>query len=73
MELNYRYRAKLLDIVKKSRRDLMDEINNINDKFKAKDSTMINEKRAYWMQQQEEAYDRLMTMDAIIYQINESL
>jgi hypothetical protein len=73
MELNYRQRNKLLDIVKQARLDLWDEINTINNKFKVEDSTMINDKRAYWLEQQSDAYDRKMILDEIIYQINESL
>jgi hypothetical protein len=73
MELNYRQRSKLLAIVKQSRLDLWEEINTINAKFKEDDSSMINDKRAYWLEQQSEAYDRKMILDEIIYQINESL
>jgi hypothetical protein len=72
MELNYRQRSMLLEIVKKSRNHLWEDINIINAKFKD-DSTMINDKRAYWLEQQSEAYDRKMILDEIIYQINESL
>lgn len=73
MELSYRHRSKLLAIVKQSRLDLWEEINTINAKFKEDDSSMINDKRAYWLEQQSEAYDRKMILDEIIYQINESL
>lgn len=73
MELNYRQRSMLLEIVKKSRNHLWEDINIINEKFKVEDSTMINDKRAYWLEQQSEAYDRKMILDEIIYQINESL
>jgi hypothetical protein len=73
MELNYRQRSRLLAIVKQSRLDLWEEINTINSKFKQEDCSMINDKRAYWLEQQSEAYDRKMILDEIIYQINESL
>jgi hypothetical protein len=73
MELNYRQRSMLLEIVKKSRHDLWEEITSINAKFKVEDSSMINDKRAYWLEQQSEAYDRKMILDEIIYQITESL
>jgi hypothetical protein len=63
----------LLEIVKKSRNHLWEDISIINAKFKAEDSSMINDKRAYWLEQQSEAYDRKMILDEIIYQINESL
>ena len=73
MELNYRQRSMLLEIVKKSRNNLWEEINTINDKFKVADSTMINDKRAYWLEQQSSAYEHKQILDEIIYQINESL
>lgn len=73
MELNYRQRSMLLEIVKKSRNNLWEEINIINNKFKVADSTMINDKRAYWLEQQADAYERKQILDEIIYQINESL
>lgn len=73
MELNYRQRSMLLEIVKKSRNNLWEEINIINNKFKVADSTMINDKRAYWLEQQADAYERKQILDEIIYQIDESL
>ena len=73
MELSYSQRSKLLEIVKKARHDLWEEINRINAKFKDEDSTMINDKRAYWLEQQSQAYERKQELDEIIYQINESL
>ena len=73
MELSYSKRSKLLEIVKKSRNDLWEDINRINAKFKDEDSTMINDKRAYWLEQQAQAYERKQELDEIIYQINESL
>lgn len=73
MELNYRQRSMLLEIVKKSRNNLWEEINIINNKFKVADSTMINDKRAYWLEQQADAYERKQILDEIIYQIGESL
>jgi len=73
MELSYKQRSKLLAIVKQARHDLWEEINTINAKFKEDDSRMINDKRAYWLEQQSEAYDRKMILDEIIYQITESL
>jgi hypothetical protein len=73
MELSYSQRSKLLEIVKKARHDLWEEINRINAKFKDEEHSMINDKRAYWLQQQAEAYDRKIIMDEILYQINESL
>lgn len=63
----------LLEIVKKSRNNLWEEINIINNKFKVADSTMINDKRAYWLEQQADAYERKQILDEIIYQIGESL
>jgi hypothetical protein len=73
MQLSYNYRSKLLEIVKQARRDLWEEIHIIDRKFEVKDTTMINDKRDYWMEQQSEAYNRMAQLDAIIYQINESL
>lgn len=73
MELNYRQRSMLLEIVKKSRNHLWEDISIINAKFKDEEHSMINDKRAYWLEQQSEAYDRKMILDEIIYQINESL
>jgi hypothetical protein len=73
MELSYNKRSKLLEIVKQARRDLWEEIHIIDRKFEVKDSTMINDKRAYWLEQQSEAYARMTDLEAIIYQINESL
>lgn len=73
MELSYSKRSKLLEIVKQARRDLWEEIHIIDRKFEVKDSTMINDKRAYWLEQQSEAYARMTDLEAIIYQINESL
>lgn len=73
MELNYRQRSMLLEIVKKSRNHLWEDINIINAKFKDEDSTMINDKRAYWLEQQSSAYERKQILDEIIYQINDSL
>lgn len=71
MELNYSKRSKLLAIVKQARYDLWNEINVINNKVN--DSKVINDKRAYWLEQQSQAYDRMHELDAIIYQIQESL
>jgi hypothetical protein len=73
MELSYKHRSRLLAIVKQSRLDLWEEINSINAKFKEDDCSMINDKRAYWLEQQSEAYARMTDLEAIIYQINESL
>jgi hypothetical protein len=73
MELSYNYRSKLLEITKQAKRDLWEEIHIIDRKFEVQDTTMINDKRAYWLDQQSEAYERMAQLDAIIYQINESL
>lgn len=73
MNLSYSKRSKLLEIVKQARRDLWEEIYVIDKKFEVKDSTMINDKRAYWLEQQSEAYTRMTELEDIIYQLNESL
>lgn len=73
MQLSYKHRSKLLEIVKQSRRDLWEEIHIIDNKFKCDDSTMINDKRNYWLEQQSEAYEKMAILDEIVYQIHESL
>lgn len=72
MNLSYKQRIELLEIVKQAKLDLWEEIVKIDNKFKI-DTNMINDKKAYWAEKQEQAYDRKQLLDAIIFELNDSL
>lgn len=72
MNLSYKQRVELLEIVKQTKLDLWEDIVKIDNKFKI-DTNMLNDKKAYWLERQEQAYDRKQLLDAIIFELNDSL
>jgi hypothetical protein len=72
MNLTYKQRMELIEIVKQAKLDLWEDIVKIDNKFKI-DTNMLNDKKAYWAEQQDNAYAKKELLDGILFELNDSI
>jgi hypothetical protein len=72
MNLSYKQRMELIEIVTTAKQNLWDDIIKIDNKFK-NDLNMLNDKKAYWIEQQDKAYTKKDLYDSILFELNDSI
>jgi hypothetical protein len=73
MNLTYEQRMALLEIVKREASEQFSVCHEIDQKFKGDDTTMRNDKRDYWMHQQDQAYKKWDMLISIRDALRESV
>lgn len=73
MQLTYAQRMELIEIVKKEAHDQFMICHEIDNKFKGHNPSMQNDKREYWMTEQDKAYKRWDMLISIRNELQESV
>lgn len=72
MNLTYKQRMELIEIVTNAKHNLWEDIVKIDNKFK-NDLNMQADKKAYWAEQQDKAYAKKDLYDNILFELNDSI